>query len=164
MLVLGLDPGLATTGYGLVEGDGNELRAVDFGVLTTPPGIPIADRLLLLHHSLSTLLAKHHPDAVAVEELFFGTNARTAMVVGEGRGVALLTIAQFGLQVAEYTPLQVKQAVTGYGQASKTQVQEMVRLLLRLESIPRPDDAADALAVCICHYHSAHLGTLIAHT
>jgi len=138
MLVLGLDPGLAITGYGLVEGDGQELVSVAYG-----------------------LLDEYHPDETAVEELFFSANARTAIVVGEARGVLLLTLAQAGLDVSEYTPLQIKQAITGYGRADKEQVQQMVRLLLRLEDIPRPDDAADALAVAICHHHSARLTTLL---
>jgi len=161
MLVLGLDPGLAITGYGLVEGDGQELVSVAYGVIRTPAKIPTADRLLQIHKGISSLLDEYHPDETAVEELFFSANARTAIVVGEARGVLLLTLAQAGLDVSEYTPLQIKQAITGYGRADKEQVQQMVRLLLRLEDIPRPDDAADALAVAICHHHSARLTTLL---
>lgn len=161
MLVLGIDPGLATTGYGLVEGDGQRLELVSYGVLRTPAGLPTAQRLVQIHRELTELLDQYKPQATAVEELFFATNARTAMIVGEARGVLLLTLAQAGLEVAEYTPLQVKQAITGYGQADKTQVQEMVRLLLSLDDIPRPDDAADALAVSICHHHSAHLSAML---
>jgi crossover junction endodeoxyribonuclease RuvC len=162
MLVLGIDPGLATTGYGLVAGDGQTLEAVVYGVLRTPPNIPVAERLVMLHDELTALLDRYRPDVVAMEELFFSTNARTAMTVGEARGVLLLTAAQAGLTIAEYTPLQVKQAITGYGQAEKHQVQQMVRLLLGLPEIPRPDDAADGLAVSICHHHSSRLSLLMA--
>ncbi|MHB1295422.1 MAG: crossover junction endodeoxyribonuclease RuvC [Anaerolineae bacterium] len=161
MLVLGLDPGLATLGYGLVRGDGQELEAVAYGVVRTPAGMAIAERLVLLHDALAEIIARYRPDESAVEELFFGTNARTAIMVGEARGVVLLTLAQAGLPIAEYTPMQVKQATTGYGQAVKQQVQEMVRILLCLDAIPRPDDAADALAVSICHHHSARLMALV---
>lgn len=161
MLVLGLDPGLATLGYGLVRGDGQELEAVAYGVVRTPAGMPIAERLVLVHDALAEIIAMYRPDEAAVEELFFGTNARTAIMVGEARGVVLLTLAQAGLPIAEYTPMQVKQATTGYGQAVKQQVQEMVRILLCLDAVPRPDDAADALAVSICHHHSARLAALV---
>jgi crossover junction endodeoxyribonuclease RuvC len=161
MLVLGIDPGLAITGYGLVAGDGSELEPIAHGVLRTPANTPIPDRLCQLHAALLALLAQYRPDAAAVEELFFSTNARTAIMVGEARGVALLALAQAGLPISEYTPLQVKQSVTGYGQADKRQVQEMVRLLLNLGDIPRPDDAADALAVAVCHLHSSRLDLLL---
>jgi len=161
MLVLGIDPGLAITGYGLVEGDGQNLALVEYGVVRTPAKTPTADRLVQLHTELGQILAETKPDEAAVEELFFSTNARTAILVGQARGVALLTLAEAGLPIAEYTPLQIKQAITGYGQADKAQVQEMVRLLLGLVEIPRPDDAADALAVSICHHHSMHLTRLI---
>lgn len=161
MLVLGLDPGLAITGYGLVEGDGQKLASIAYGVIRTPAKASTADRLLQIHQGVSNLLDEYHPNATAVEELFFSTNARTAIVVGEARGVLLLTLAQAGLDVSEYTPLQIKQAITGYGRADKEQVQQMVRLLLGLDDIPRPDDAADALAVAICHHHSARLTTLL---
>lgn len=161
MLVLGLDPGLAITGYGFVEGDGDNLRALSYGVLRTSSHLPLAERLLQLHEGLSELLVRYRPDVVALEELFFSTNARTAITVGEARGVLLFTMAEASLKVVEYTPLQVKQAITGYGQADKAQVQQMVRLLLHLAEIPRPDDAADALAVSICHHHSARMAKLL---
>lgn len=161
MLVLGLDPGLATTGYGLVRGEGRRLTAVTYGVLKTPADLPVAERLALLHQALLDLLAEHRPQAAAVEELFFSANARTAIVVGEARGVILLTLAQANVPIAEYTPLQVKQAITGYGQAEKAQMQQMVRLLLNLEHLPQPDDAADALAVAICHHHTTQTLSLI---
>jgi crossover junction endodeoxyribonuclease RuvC len=160
MLVLGLDPGLATMGYGLVEGDGYTLDLVTYGVVRTPAKTPLAERLMQLHRDLSAIIVQYHPDVAAVEELFFSTNARTAIVVGEARGVVLLTLAEAGLPIAEYTPLQVKQAITGYGQADKPQMQQMVRLLLGLSDVPHPDDAADALAVSICHHHSARMAAL----
>ncbi len=154
MLVLGLDPGLAITGYGLVAGAGQELTLVAQGVLRTPAGKPLAERLLQLHRALAALIARYRPDAAAVEELFFGTNARTAMTVGEARGVLLLALAEAGVPIHGYTPLQVKQAVAGYGAAPKQQVQEMVQALLGLAQTPQPDDAADALAVAICLAHA----------
>lgn len=161
MLVLGLDPGLATTGYGLVAGDGRDLSAVSHGVIRTPANTPIGERLAEIHHEMSRLLDEYHPDVAAVEELFFCKNVRTAMMVGEARGVLLLALAEAGLEIAEYTPLQIKEGITGYGGAEKEQVQEMVRVLLRLEEVPRPDDAADALAVAICHQHAARMSGLI---
>jgi len=161
MLVLGLDPGLAITGYGLVEGDGQHLHPVTYGVLRTPAGVPIAERLVMLHQALAELLAEYRPPVAAVEELFFATNARTAIMVGEARGVLLLTLAEAGISIAEYTPLQIKQAITGYGQAEKLQVQQMVRLLLNLAELPKPDDAADALAVSICHHNSFRMAQLL---
>ena len=161
MLVLGIDPGLATTGYGLVEGDGQRLELVAYGVVRTPAKTPIARRLLQLHDELAKILREYRPDEAAVEELFFSTNARTAIVVGEARGVVILTLAEAGLPIAEYTPLQVKQAITGYGQADKAQVQQMVSLLLNLRYVPQPDDAADALAISVCHHHSAKLAALL---
>jgi crossover junction endodeoxyribonuclease RuvC len=160
MLVLGLDPGLATMGYGLVEGDGYTLDLVTYGVVRTPAKMPLAERLMQIHRDLSAIIVQYHPNVAAVEELFFSTNARTAIIVGEARGVALLTLAEAGLPIAEYTPLQVKQAITGYGQADKSQMQQMVRLLLGLSDVPHPDDAADALAVSICHHHSARMAAL----
>ncbi|MGC9359102.1 MAG: crossover junction endodeoxyribonuclease RuvC [Anaerolineae bacterium] len=155
MLVLGLDPGLATMGYGLATGDGQGLRAVDYGVVRTSPDVALAHRLLLLRSELRQLLEAHRPDAAAVEKLYFATNVRTAIAVGQARGVILLTLAEANIPIVEYTPLQIKQATTGYGQAEKRQVQEMVRRLFGLDEVPRPDDAADALAVCLCHLHSS---------
>lgn len=154
MLVLGLDPGIATTGYGLVRLTGNRLTGEAFGTVRTPAGQALPGRLLSLHRELASICGRYKPDAAAMEELFFAKNARTAMVVGQARGVAMLALAEAGLSVAEYTPLQVKQAVVGYGRAEKRQVQEMVRILLRLDRPPQPDDAADALAVAICHAHT----------
>jgi crossover junction endodeoxyribonuclease RuvC len=160
-LALGIDPGLATTGYGLVASDGQRLTSVAYGVIRTPAGLSTVERLAKLYHLVGQLIERYRPDTSAVEELFFSTNARTAMNVGQARGVLLLALAEAGLPVAEYTPMQVKQAVTGYGGADKAQVQEMVRLLLSLQELPRPDDAADALAVSICHHHSARLLALV---
>ena len=161
MLVLGIDPGLALTGYGLVVSTQEGLCLVDYGVLETAPGVPLCDRLQRLYGGLGALIAKHRPEAVAVEELFFSRNARTAMIVGQARGVALLAAAEAGLRVFEYTPLQVKAAVTGYGRATKLQIQSMIKLLLKMNSVPEPDDAADALAVAICHAHSFRLSALL---
>jgi crossover junction endodeoxyribonuclease RuvC len=154
-LALGIDPGTATTGYGLVKQhpDGS-LQAVAFGALTTPKDSPAADRLALLYRELNELLLLHRPETCAVEKLFFQKNVTTALAVGQARGVLLLALAQAGLEVAEYTPNEVKQAVAGYGSADKRQVQEMVRVLLSLPEIPRPDDAADALAIAITHLHT----------
>jgi len=156
-LVLGIDPGLATTGYGLVREKEGELEAVAYGVITTPASLPLPRRLQRLYQELKALIETYRPRAGALESLFFGRNVRTAMTVGQARGVALLALAEAGLPVSEYTPLAVKQAVAGYGGADKRQVQEMVRVLLGLRERPRPDDAADALAVAICHLHSARL-------
>jgi crossover junction endodeoxyribonuclease RuvC len=158
MLVLGIDPGTATTGYGLVrELQDGSLETPAYGVILTPAHTPLSERLLLLHNQLTDLLLLHRPESAAVEQLFFQRNVRTALSVGQARGVVLLALAQAGLSAAEYTPLEVKQAVVGYGGAEKGQVQQMVRALLSLPDIPRPDDAADALAIAICHVHSARL-------
>ncbi len=154
-LVLGIDPGTATTGYGLVrmEPDGS-LKAVTFGVIVTPPHTPPEQRLKMLYEDLEDLLVAHHPDSCAVEKLFFSRNVSTAIGVGQARGVVLLALSQAGIEIAEYTPNEVKQAVAGYGSADKRQVQEMVRTLLLLPDIPKPDDAADALAIAITHLHT----------
>ncbi len=156
-LALGIDPGIAITGYGFVRllEDGS-LEPVTFGAIVTPPDMPVHRRLMLLHNDLKELFSVHHPDTCAVEKLFFQRNVSTAIAVGEARGVVMLTIAEMGLDVAEYTPNEVKQAVAGYGSAQKRQVQEMVRTLLGLPEIPRPDDAADALAIAITHLNTKH--------
>ncbi|MBW7919712.1 MAG: crossover junction endodeoxyribonuclease RuvC [Anaerolineales bacterium] len=154
-LSLGIDPGLATTGYGLVrlEPDGR-LDAVSFGVILTPKTDSVPARLESLYRGLRSLLKKHKPDTAAVEKLFFQRNVSTAIAVGQARGVALLALQQAGLEVFEYTPNEVKQAVAGYGSADKRQVQEMTRVLLQLNEIPKPDDAADALAIAITHLNT----------
>ncbi len=155
MLVIGIDPGTATTGYGLVreERDGT-LTAIAYGVVTTPAGVAMPKRLVQLFEELTQIIALHRPESGAVEKLFFQKNVKTAITVAQGRGVALLALAQAGMDVGEYTPLEVKSSVVGYGNADKAQVQQMVRVLLALESIPKPDDAADALAIAICHLHN----------
>jgi len=162
MLVIGIDPGTATTGYGLVEetADGG-LAVREFGAILTPADMPMPERLLELHHKLHELLLLHRPVSGAVEKLFFQKNVTTALSVGQARGVILMTLAACTVPVYEYNPLEVKQAVAGYGAADKRQVQEMVRMLLGLSKIPRPDDAADALAIAICHLHSAKMDMLI---
>jgi crossover junction endodeoxyribonuclease RuvC len=162
VLVLGVDPGTATTGYGLVQEDDDGLALVACGVITTPAGQPLPERLKTIYRGLAELVARHGPDTSAVEELFFSRNVRTALSVGHARGVALLALADAGLPVHEYKPLEVKQAVAGYGGANKQQVQEMVRMLLDLDQVPRPDDAADAVAVAVCHIHSARMTAMIA--
>ncbi len=153
-MILGIDPGLAIAGYSLVEKKGNKFFVVDYGVVRTSAGEDNVKRLKKLYDELIGLIDEYQPDQMAVEELFFNKNVKTAILVGQARGVILLAGAQSGLKVAEYTPLQIKQAVVGYGRAGKNQVQEMVKALLNLEQIPRPDDAADALAVSICHGNS----------
>jgi len=161
MLVLGIDPGTAITGYGLVRAaEDGSLEAVDYGAIVTNSGTPMPQRLTQLFESLKELLLLHRPETSAVEKLFFTRNVKTGISVGQARGVVLLVLAQAELDIAEYSPNEVKQAVSGYGNADKRQVQEMVRVLLNLEEIPKPDDAADALAVAICHLHSLRLKSL----
>jgi crossover junction endodeoxyribonuclease RuvC len=162
MLVIGIDPGTAITGYGLVcENEDGSLEAVAYGAIQTPAKSPMAERLLLLHEKLTEILKQHPPDSSAVEMLFFQRNVKTAITVGQGRGVVLLALAQADVPIAEYTPLEIKQAITGYGRADKRQMQDMVRTLLNLEETPKPDDAADALAVAICHLHSIKMEDLM---
>jgi crossover junction endodeoxyribonuclease RuvC len=161
LLVLGLDPGIGTTGYGVVgENAHGEVALVAYGAIETQPGAPMPERLQRLYNEVTAVLHQHQPESVAVEQLFFGRNVTTAIMVGQARGVALLAAAQAGLQVYEYKPAEVKQALTGYGSADKRQMQEMVKLLLHLDSIPRPDDAADAVAIAVCHLHSQRLRRL----
>lgn len=155
VLVMGIDPGIAITGYSFVrKGGQGSGQAEAYGCIRTPAHTELSSRLLLLYRDLNVLLEEHHPDVVAVEELFFNRNTTTAFPVAQARGVVLLAAAQHGLTVAEYTPLQVKQAVVGYGRAEKQQVQQMVKVLLNLPSLPKPDDVADAMAIAICHLHS----------
>jgi crossover junction endodeoxyribonuclease RuvC len=159
-LVLGVDPGTAITGYGLVWSEGDDLRLVDYGAITTPSDEFLPQRLQEIYRQLTVLIQARQPVAAAVEKLFFSRNVRTALSVGQARGVALLAMANAELEIHEYTPLEVKQAVVGYGRATKEQVQEMVKMLLGLDSVPQPDDAADAIAVAICHIHSARMKDL----
>ena len=161
MLVLGVDPGTAITGYGLVREEEGGLTLVDCGVITTPAGQPLPERLQTIYCGLADVARKYQPQQAAVEELFFSRNVRTALSVGHARGVALLALVDAGLAIHEYKPLEIKQAITGYGGADKQQVQEMVRLLLNLDHVPQPDDAADAVAVAVCHIHSARMTALI---
>ena len=161
MLVLGIDPGTAITGYGLVHEEEERLVLVDFGVIMTPSDQPLPLRLQTIYHGLASIIRQHRPQAAAVEELFFSRNVRTALSVGQARGVALLGLAEAGLPIYEYKPLEVKQAIAGYGAADKQQVQQMVRMLLDLDEVPHPDDAADAIAVAVCHIHSARMRTLL---
>lgn len=152
MLVLGIDPGTATTGFGFVrESPDGQLTAIDFGVIETSSNLSTGERLKKIHRDLTEKILLHKPDVGAVEKLFFQKNVTTAIFVGQARGVAMLSLAEAGIEIHEYTPLQVKQAVSGYGAAKKDQVQIMVKALLNLEQIPEPDDAADALGVAICH-------------
>ena len=162
MLVLGIDPGTAITGYGLVREGDDGSTLVDYGVITTPAGQPLPERLQAIYRGLAEVIGEHQPDVAAVEELFFSRNVRTAMSVGHARGVVLLALADAGLPIHEYKPLEVKQALTGYGGADKHQVQEMVRMLLDLDRAPHPDDAADAVAVAVCYIHTARMASLIA--
>ncbi|MCR8655733.1 crossover junction endodeoxyribonuclease RuvC [Paenibacillus endoradicis] len=157
MRVLGIDPGIAIVGFGFVDKEGHKLTPVQYGAIQTEAHTPQEDRLLQVYESAGALMDKYKPDSVAIEKLFFNRNVTTAFAVGEARGVIILAAAQRGLPIAEYTPLQVKQAVVGYGKAEKRQVQEMVKMFLKLSSVPKPDDVADALAVAICHAHSAVL-------
>lgn len=161
MIVLGVDPGTATTGYGFVREDEAGLVAVAFGVISTPAGEPMPRRLQTVFRELTRLVLMHQPASAAVEQLFFSKNVTTALAVGQARGVVLLALAECGLAVAEYKPMEVKQAISGYGGADKAQVQEMVRMQLGLAQIPRPDDAADALAIAICHLNRQRFQTLL---
>jgi len=150
MVILGIDPGTATTGYGVLKSDKGELKAIDYGCISTGSKLAMPERLYLIAGDLKRIIKKHKPQAMAVEELFFFKNAKTAITVGQSRGVVLFVGKNQGLDIFEYTPLQVKQAVVGYGRADKNQIQKMVKAILGLKSAPRPDDAADALAVAIC--------------
>ena len=161
MVFLGIDPGTAITGYGFVREDDGALQTVAYGTITTPSDWALPQRLVAIQRELSDLIALHRPASAAVEQLFFSRNVRTALAVGHARGVVLLALAQAGVPISEYTPLEVKQAVTGYGRAGKQQIQEMIRVLLGLPEIPKPDDAADALAVAICHVHSSQISRLV---
>jgi crossover junction endodeoxyribonuclease RuvC len=152
-LALGIDPGTAICGFGLVEAQNGRLRPVRYGAITTGKELPVEARLAVIYDGLTNIVKEHNPAVMAVEQLFFNRNVTTAMTVGQARGVILLAAAHHGLKVAEYTPLQVKQAVTGYGNASKDQVAFMIQRLLRIKEKPKPDDAADALAVAICALH-----------
>ncbi len=156
MIALGIDPGTATTGYGVVgQQPGGELEKLAYGVIETPAKMPMEKRLHLLFDQIEQLILLHRPEVCSVEKLFFQRNVTTAIAVGQARGVILLAVGRAGIPLYEYTPLEVKQAVTGYGAADKKQVQEMTRIILNLDEIPKPDDAADALAIAICCLNSS---------
>ncbi|MBQ3202248.1 MAG: crossover junction endodeoxyribonuclease RuvC [Clostridia bacterium] len=162
MLILGIDPGYAIIGWGVIRFERGKYIPVDFGAITTNAGVPFNRRLEQIYDQLNELLDTHHPDAVAVEKLYFQNNQKTAIDVAQARGVTMLALQQHGVPVFEYTPLQVKSAVTGFGQAQKPQVMEMTKRLLRLKAVPKPDDTADALAIAICH--AQYGGTTIKQT
>jgi crossover junction endodeoxyribonuclease RuvC len=151
--IFGIDPGSARTGYGCVESDGSRHRLIACGAITTPSADPFPQKLLSIHNALAKLIRRCRPDCVAIENVFYATNVRSALKLGHARGVAMLAAVEAGLPVVEYTPAEVKQAVVGYGRAEKRQVQSMIKLILGLDEPPSPDDAADALAVAICHVH-----------
>lgn len=153
MIVLGIDPGTARLGYGVIDSAGGIPSLIDYGVAETHPTESMPDRLLQIHGNIQLLINDHSPDVMVVEKLFFARNVTTAIAVGQARGVVLLAAAEKGIPVREYTPSEVKQSIVGYGKADKAQVQEMVRIILALDKIPRPDDAADALAIAICDVH-----------
>ena len=155
MRILGIDPGYATIGFGLVEADRGQVKMVTYGAITTPAGLPLSRRLYQIGCDMEDLIGQLKPDVISIEELFFNTNITTGIAVAHGRGVILYTAEKCGVPLYEYTPSQVKQAVVGYGRAEKRQVMDMTRRLLKLSAVPRPDDAADALALAICHARSA---------
>lgn len=156
MRILGIDPGYAILGYGVIEMKGNHFSVIDYGAITTDSKMDMPDRLKCLYSSLMAIIAEHNPETASIEELFFNNNAKTALLVGQARGVAMLACVNSGLEIGEYTPLQIKQALVGYGRAEKKQIQIMVKTILNLEKIPKPDDTADALAAAICHGHCAN--------
>jgi crossover junction endodeoxyribonuclease RuvC len=164
MKTLGIDPGTAITGYGILDIDGDIIKVIDYGCIKTSSKNKASDRLTQICRDVKKLISKHKPKWVAVEKLFFGSNVTTAMSVGQARGVIILAAAQAGVDIAEYTPLEVKMALTGYGRADKQQMQQMVKRLLKLESIPKPDDAADALAIALCHVNSESFNSKVRKT
>ena len=155
MIILGIDPGVATIGFGVLDFNKNKYRLIRCGVITTPAHTPLSDRLCTIYSDMNELIRTFKPDVVSIEELFFNTNLTTGIPVAHGRGVILLTCRQAGLQIFEYTPLQVKQSVVGYGRAEKKQVMDMVKRLCNLDAPPKPDDAADAVALALCHARSS---------
>jgi len=154
MIILGIDPGYAIVGVGIIEYKGNKFRTIDYNAITTDAGVPTPARLKKIYDELNLYIKKYKPDAIAVEELFFNTNQKTAIHVAQARGVIIIAAVNNEIELFEYTPLQIKQAVTGYGRADKKQIQQMVKMFLGLNAVPKPDDVADALAVAICHAHS----------
>ena len=155
MRILGIDPGYGITGFGIVDAQRNNFRLLQYGAITTPPGTDFPLRLQMIYNDMTELLMVAKPDAVAIEELFFGQNVTTGINVAQSRGVILLAVRQAGIPIYEYKPMQVKQAVVGYGNATKRQVQDMTKRLLHLSAMPKPDDAADAIAIALCHARSS---------
>lgn len=155
MRIIGIDPGYAIMGYGIVEYRGSRFTPVAYGSITTEAHTPNEERLMILYDELTRIIKEYKPEEASIEELFYNTNATTAIMVGEARGTALLACAKAGIRIFEYTPLQIKLALTGYGRADKKQVQTMVKMILNLSEVPKPDDTADALAAAICHAHNA---------
>ena len=155
MRILGIDPGITIVGFGLIESDRRNMRMLQYGAVTTEAGLPLATRLVQIEDDMRALIRQLQPDEIAIEELFFSKNITTGIAVAHGRGVVLCTAERLGIPIFEYTPMQVKQAVVGYGLAEKRQVMDMTRRLLKLKAVPKPDDAADALAIAICHARSA---------
>ncbi len=151
MIILGIDPGIALVGYGVISYDGNRISCLEYGCIETKAGISLPERLGIIDREMNAIISQFKPDEVAFEELFFHQNKKTAIMVAQARGVEVLACQKNGLGIFEYTPLQIKQAITGYGRANKLQIQQSVQALLRLDCLPRPDDAADGLAVAICH-------------
>ena len=156
MRILGIDPGYAILGFGVIDVVGNRFSVVDYGAITTHSSMDMSARLECLFDGITEIICKYRPEEAAIEELFFNSNAKTAILVGEARGVAVLACSKGGLRIGEYTPLQIKQALVGYGRADKKQVQYMVKTMLNLKTVPKPDDTADALAAAICHAHSVN--------
>ncbi len=161
MVIMGIDPGIAIVGYGVVKYEGNKFTPMDYGSIRTDSSTGLSQRLLYIYNRLEEIIEKYKPDAISIEELFFNKNIKTALTVGHGRGVAVLAAARANIEVFEYTPLQVKQSVVGYGRAEKTQVQHMIKVILNLKKTPKPDDVADALAVAICHGNSCKMINLV---
>ena len=161
MIIIGIDPGYAIVGIGVVEYVGNKFRTLEYNAITTPGGMPTVERLKKIYTEMTMYIDKYKPDAVAIEELFFNSNQKTAINVAQARGVLLVAVANKNVPISEYTPLQVKQSVTGYGRADKKQIQSMVKMILGLNVIPKPDDAADALALAICHAHSNKMNNML---
>ena len=161
MIIIGIDPGYAIVGVGVIEYVGNKFRTLEYNAITTPAGMNTVERLKKIYTEMTMYIDKYKPDAIAIEELFFNSNQKTAINVAQARGVLLVAAANKNIPISEYTPLQVKQSVTGYGRAEKKQIQQMVKMLLGLNAIPKPDDAADALAIAICHAHSNKMNKML---
>ena len=161
MRILGIDPGLAIVGYGIVDKEGNSYKTIYYDAITTQAHTPIENRIKVIYDEMNLIIEKYKPEVISIEELFFNNNAKTALAVGQARGVVLLSAVEHNIPLYEYTPLQVKQALTGYGRASKMQIQQMMKSMLGLNEIPKPDDVADALAIAICHGNSVRFNSIL---